>query len=93
MTWWPFKRKNTRNRREIENEQLSRIRDILFPPLEEVHENGKTFYITRSVYDNLSSAIYDVESGHGYDAVCKRTFTDVMDRLRLVEQILEERED
>ena len=72
----------------LRNEELQRVTELLFPPLETVvKEEDLVFQVDYSVDSNLQSALYDLEEGNN-DKVVQNTIRKAIDQLIEVRKIL-----
>jgi hypothetical protein len=72
----------------IRSEELQRVTELLFPPLETVvKEEDLVFQVDYSVDSNLQSALYDLEEGNN-DKVVQNTIRKTIDQLIEVRKIL-----
>lgn len=74
-------------------EQIERIKALLFPPLklqEEMQKDGTTvkFHIDYSADSNLDAALMDLQEGYN-DPAAQKTILDVIKRLNKLRTMLE----
>jgi hypothetical protein len=60
--------------------QLEKIKNLLFPPMEEGEMDGIKFLVDYSVDQNLEAALIDLEEDHN-DEACRNTIRKVAKKL------------
>jgi hypothetical protein len=72
----------------VRPEELQRVTELLFPPLDTVERDDMVFQVDYSVDSNLQSALYDLEEGNN-DKVVQNTIRKAIDALIEVRKILQ----
>jgi len=72
----------------VRPEELQRVTELLFPPLETVERDDLIFQVVYSVDSNLQSALYDLEEGNN-DKVVQNTIRKAIDALIEARKILQ----
>jgi len=72
----------------VRPEELQRVTELLFPPLETVERDDLIFQVDYSVDSNLQSALYDLEEGNN-DKVVQNTIRKAIDALIEARKILQ----
>lgn len=72
----------------VRPEELQRVTELLFPPLDTVERDNVVFQVDYSVDSNLQSALYDLEEGNN-DKVVQNTIRKAIDALIEVRKVLQ----